>query len=173
LGACSVPRVNEIPELFRRITTGVYVIGAAHGGRRGAFTAAWVVQASYRPLLLAVSVNPQNAAHELLKASGGFAVSVLKRGQMELARRLGARSEPGQDKLAGVAWRPGYKGAPVLQEALACFDCEVASCVAAGDHELVVGRVIGGRILDAAAAPMTYADTGAMDGSGSLYPASF
>jgi flavin reductase (DIM6/NTAB) family NADH-FMN oxidoreductase RutF len=165
--------MSEIRELFRRITLGVYVIGAAHEGRRGVFTAAWVMPASYRPLLLAVSVNPGNASHAILKASGSFAVSVLKRGQLELARRFGARAEPGHDKLVGVAWRPGNRGAPVLQEALACFECEVASCIAAGDHELVVGRVTAGRILDPDAAPMTYAETADLDSSSLLYPASF
>ena len=60
--------VNEIVELFRRITLGVYVIGAAHEGRRGAFTAAWVMQASYDPPLLVISVNPRNATQGILKA---------------------------------------------------------------------------------------------------------
>lgn len=165
--------MNEIAELFRRITLGVYVVGAAHEGRRGAFTAAWVTQASYDPLLLAVCVNPHNATHALLKASGGFAVSVLKQGQLDLARRFGIPPESGQDKLAGVAWRSGYSGAPVLEEALAHFECELMSCAPAGDHELVIGRVIGGRILDTDAVPLRYADTGSMDESSSLYPASF
>lgn len=165
--------MNQIAQLFRRITLGVYVVGASHEGRRGAFTAVWVTQASYDPPLLAVSVNPRNATHALMKASGGFAVSVLKQGQLDLAHRFGTPSESGRDKLAGVAWRPGYRGAPVLKEPLAYFECELMNSVAAGDHELVVGRVIGGRILDAEAVPLTYADTGSMDGSTSLYPASF
>ena len=165
--------MNEIAELFDRISLGVYVVGVAHGGRHNAFTAAWVMQVSYRPLLLAVSVNPENASHAILKASGRFAVNVLKRGQLDLAGRFGTPAEAGQDKLAGVAWYPGIGGAPVLQDALACFECELTSCMAAGDHELIVGRVAQGRILDSAGAPMLYADTGALDGSGPLYPASF
>jgi hypothetical protein len=40
----------------------------------------------------------------------------------------------------------------------------------AGDHELVLGRVVGGKILDRHAAPLTYAETGEMDGSSALYP---
>jgi flavin reductase (DIM6/NTAB) family NADH-FMN oxidoreductase RutF len=165
--------MSEITELFSRLTLGVYVVGVAHGERRDAFTAAWVMQVSYDPLLLAVSVNPDNASHAILQASGGFAVSVLKGGQLELARHFGTRSGRGQDKLAGVAWSPGHKGAPVLQEALAYFECELVNRTPAGDHEIAVGRVIGGQILDRDATPMIYADTGAMDGSSTLYPASF
>jgi flavin reductase (DIM6/NTAB) family NADH-FMN oxidoreductase RutF len=165
--------MSEMTELFSRLTLGVYVIGVAHDSRRDAFTAAWVMQVSYDPLLLAVSINPENASHAILQASGGFAVSVLKTGQLELARHFGTRSGRGHDKLAGVAWRPGHKGAPVLPEALAYFECELDSRAPAGDHEIAIGRVIGGQILDCDAAPMTYAETGSMDGSGTLYPPSF
>jgi flavin reductase (DIM6/NTAB) family NADH-FMN oxidoreductase RutF len=165
--------MSEMTELFSRLTLGVYVVGVAHGERRDAFTAAWVMQVSYDPLLLAVSVNPDNASHAILQASGGFAVSVLKQGQLELARHFGTRSGRGQDKLAGIAWRPGREGAPVLQEALAYFECELVNRMQAGDHEISVGRVIGGQILDRDATPMNYAETGPMDGSSTLYPASF
>jgi hypothetical protein len=43
----------------------------------------------------------------------------------------------------------------------------------AGDHELVLGRVIDGEILAPGAAPMTYAETGELDGSRDLYPRRF
>jgi len=164
---------GEISELFHRLTSGVYAIGVAAGDQRDAFTAAWVIQVSFDPLLLALSVNPQNLSYELLHAGGGFTVNVLKREQLDLARRLGTRSGRDEDKLAGVAWRPARRGAPILQEALAYFDCELAGSMAAGDHELVLGRVTDGRLLDRRSPPLTYADTGAMDGSSELYPAKF
>jgi flavin reductase (DIM6/NTAB) family NADH-FMN oxidoreductase RutF len=163
--------VNEITALFRRLSIGVYVVGVAQGELRDAFTAAWVMQVSFDPLLLALSVNPQNASYPLLRGSGAFTVSVLKQGQLELARRFGTQSGREQDKLAGVQWHPGRSGAPILDDALAYFDCELTESVRAGDHELVVGRVVAGRIVDADAVPMTYADTGDMDGSSALYPA--
>jgi len=100
-------------------------------------------------------------------------VNVLKKGQLELARRFGTRSGRNEDKLAGIRWRPGRTGAPILEQALAYFDCELAGRHRAGDHELVLGRVVDGKILDPGAAPLTYADTGDMDGSADLYPAGF
>lgn len=165
--------MNDIEALFRRLTHGVYVVGAAHGDRRNAFTAAWVTQVSYDPLMLAVSINPQHATDALVQASGAFTVNVLKSGAMDVARRFGTQSGRDEDKLAGAAWRPGKTGAPVLDDALAYFDCEVAGSMPAGDHELIVARVVDGRVLDATAVPMTYAETGDLDGSSSLYPAWF
>jgi flavin reductase (DIM6/NTAB) family NADH-FMN oxidoreductase RutF len=164
---------NEVVALFRRLTLGVYVVGVADGQRRDAFTAAWIMQASFDPLLLAVSINPDNASYELLHASGGFTVNVLKHGQLELARRLGTKSGRDEDKLAGIRTHPGRLGAPVLADALAYFDCELEGRTRAGDHELVLGRVVGGKILDRDATPLTYAETDDMDGSSALYPRQF
>ena len=161
---------NQVAALFRRLTLGVYVVGVAEGQRRDAFTAAWITQVSFDPLLLAVSINPDNASYEVLHASGGFTVNVLKQGQLELARRLGTTSGRNQDKLAGIAFRPGRTGAPILNDALAYFECELMGRTRAGDHELVLGRVLDGKILDPIATPLTYAETGDMDGSAALYP---
>lgn len=165
--------MSEVAALFRRLTQGVYVVGAAHEGRRDAFTAAWLMQVSFEPLLLALSVNPDNASAPLLRAAGEFTVSVLAGDQLDLARRFGTRSGRDEDKLAGVRWRPGRGGAPVLEDAVAFFECEETDRLPVGDHDLVVARVTGGRVLRADAVPLGYAETGDMDGSGALYPPGF
>ena len=161
---------SELAELLRRVTAGVYVIGTAAEGTRDAFTAAWVIQVSFDPLLLALSINPGHASYPLLHAGGGFTVSVLAEGQEEAARHFGATSARERDKLAGVRWRPGRRGAPILEDALAWFECELAGAMSAGDHELVTGRVAAGGLLAPDARPLTYAATGDMDGSSALYP---
>jgi flavin reductase (DIM6/NTAB) family NADH-FMN oxidoreductase RutF len=165
--------VNETAELFHRLTLGVYVVGVADGDERDAFTAAWVMQVSFDPLLLSLSINPEHASYPLLHAGRGFTVNVLKQGQQDLARRFGTRSGRDEDKLAGIRWRPGRTGRPILDDALAYFDCELAGHTPAGDHELVLGRVTDGKVLDRSARPLTYAETGDMDGSGALYPNKF
>jgi flavin reductase (DIM6/NTAB) family NADH-FMN oxidoreductase RutF len=165
--------LSDIAALFHRLSYGVYVVGVGAGGRRDGFTAAWIMQVSFNPLLLAVSINPENASYELLHASGGFTVNVLKQGQLEMARHFGTRSGRTEDKLASMGWRPGRTGGPILDQALAYFDCELMGRHRGGDHELVLGRVVDGKVLDPGGAPLTYADTGEMDGSTALYPKSF
>jgi flavin reductase (DIM6/NTAB) family NADH-FMN oxidoreductase RutF len=164
---------NQMAALFRHLTLGVHVVGVAEGERRNAFTAAWIMQVSFDPLLLALSINPQNASYPLLRESGAFVVTVLKAHQLELARQFGTPSAGGRDKLAAARWQPGRSGAPILQDGLAYFDCDITARMRTGDHELVIGRVVDGRILDASASPLIYQTTGDMDGSAALYPAAF
>ena len=157
---------NSIAALFQRLTQGVYVIGVAQGETRNAFTAAWIMQASFDPMLLVLSVNQQHSSYALLKQSGVFSVNVLKRGQLALAAHFGQGAAA--DKLASWPGR-GPTGAPLLQDALAWFECRLVSELPAGDHMLALGRVIDGRLLDALAAPLTYAETGALDGASALF----
>lgn len=158
--------------LFATLTHGVYVIGVACGEERNAFTAAWVMQASFDPPLLALSVNPRHFSYRLLKASGAFSVNVLKRGQVDLARHFGQPAR--MDKLAAVVWRPGrHTGTPLLDEALAWFECRVESEYPAGDHVLAVGRAVDGGVREASAAPLSYRDSGDLDGAAALFPVSF
>ncbi|HEY7635599.1 MAG TPA: flavin reductase [Gemmatimonadales bacterium] len=160
-------------ELFRRLTNGLYVVGVAHGDERDAFTAAWITQVSFEPLLLALSINPTHASYPILQAGGVFSVSVLGRGQLELARHFGTQSGRAVNKLAGQRWQEGLGGTPVLLDAAAYLECRVVGGHAAGDHQLVLGEVVGGRVLAPTALPMTYAETGNLDGSVELYPAAF
>jgi flavin reductase (DIM6/NTAB) family NADH-FMN oxidoreductase RutF len=98
-------------------------------------------------------------------------VNVLKKGQLELAAHYGAR--PGPDKLASLQWTMGRIGVPLLLESLAWFECQVVGEHPAGDHVLVVGKVVDGKLLDSKAEPMAYRETGAMDGASALFPKAF
>jgi len=106
-------------------------------------------------------------------AAGAFAVSILSHGQLELARHFGTQSGRAVDKLAGRRWQPAHGGAPVLLDALGYLECGLVGRYPAGDHELVLGQVVGGRLFTPMALPMTYAETGNLDGSAELYPSTF
>ena len=64
----------------------------------------------------------------------------------------------------------GRTGLPLLHEALAWFECRLVDERPAGDHMLVMGSVIGGKLLDSEAEPLSYRETGAMDGAAALFP---
>jgi flavin reductase (DIM6/NTAB) family NADH-FMN oxidoreductase RutF len=157
-------------ELCRRLTAGVYVITASHGGRRGGFTAAWVTQVSFDPVLLAVSINPGNATWALIAEAGRFAVNVLASGQQQTARHFGLQSGREVDKFPPGIAEATPEGDVVLVDAVSWLGCRVERQFPAGDHVVVLARVVSGDVLNPHAGPMRYADTGNMDGSADLFP---
>jgi flavin reductase (DIM6/NTAB) family NADH-FMN oxidoreductase RutF len=73
-------------------------------------------------------------------------------------------------KLTLTEWTTDRIGLPLLREALAWFECQVVGEHPAGDHVLVLGKVLNGKLLDFQAEPMAYRETGAMDGASALFP---
>lgn len=161
----------SISALFQRLTHGVYVVGVTDGTVRNAFTAAWVMQVSFDPLLLALSINPRHSSCSLLRQGRAFSVNVLGQHQLELAAHFGQPASA--DKLSSKDWTAGRTGVPLLNEAIAWFECRVEEERPAGDHVLVIGRVIDGKLIEANAEPMAYRETGALDGAAALFPESF
>lgn len=150
--------------LVKQISHGVYVIGVGVGERQNAFTAAWVMQVSFDPLLLAISINPEHYSYQLMQESGVCTVNVLGQDQYALAEHFGRSAK---DKMAGFQWQQAETGAPVLSESLAYFDCQVSHYTDAGDHKIAVCKVVEAAMLNQGR-PMLYSQTGDMDGSSRL-----
>lgn len=157
--------IENPSHLMKQLTHGVYVVGVGRDDYQNAFTAAWLMQVSFQPLLLAISINPANYSYQLLRNSGVCAVSVLDQTQYALAEHFGRAIK---DKMLGFRWQTAKTGAPILSESLAYFDCELCHCTDAGDHKIAVCRVVDAAILNPGE-PLRYQQTGNMDGSDKLY----
>ena len=156
----------ENPEaLFKQISHGVYVIGVTDGTHQNAFTAAWVMQVSFNPLLLAISINPEHYSYQLLQAGGVCTVNVLGQKHYAIAEHFGRSAN---DKITGFQWQKDKTGAPILSESLAYFDCQVSHYTDAGDHKIAICKVVSAGKLNEGR-PLLYNQTGAMDGSSELY----
>ena len=162
---------KDLALLFQQLTQGVYVIGVVDDGQYNSFTAVWVMQVSFNPPIVAISVNLNHSSYRMIKNSQVFTVNVLKNDQLELGEHFGKPSTT--DKLADITWHSDQTGAPILDNAMAFFECEVINECEAGDHMIVVGRVVNGAVIDADASPLLYRDTEDMDGSTNLYPDTF
>ncbi len=123
-----------------------YVVTSSHGGKIGAMTAAWVMPTSIDPPMLVVAIAPRRYTYTLIRMSGEFAVNVFEYKYMREVYYLGSVSgwdEPKKVEKSGLHLKPGRSvGAPVFEEAHAVAECKVENIVPAGDHDLVVGRVV-------------------------------
>jgi len=128
------------------LTYGIYVVTVGLEGGATALTASWVSQVSFDPPLVMVAIGRERFCNRVLREGGKFTVNVLAEDQAGLAGEF-ARDETG-DRLADVpVVEPQTTGAPVLADALAYLDCEVAEFFEPGDHTLFVGKVLGGAVL--------------------------
>ncbi|MCF3963913.1 flavin reductase family protein [Streptomyces fuscigenes] len=128
--------------VFRRHAAGVAVITAGTEGRPVGFTATSLTSVAADPPMVSFGVSTTSSCWPVLARTRYVGVHVLAEHQRELAATF-ARS--GADRFAPpTSWSFGPHGVPVLDGVLAWLVCEVESRVPAGDHRIVVARVVEG-----------------------------
>ena len=132
-------------EVFRRTisrwATGVAVVTASEGPRDAGLTVNAMLSVSLAPPLLLVSLTHDADTTPVLERTRMFGVSLLNASQRALSERF-ARAVTSEEKFAGVAVHRGSTGVPLLDGALATFECELEQRVEVADHHLLVGRVV-------------------------------
>jgi flavin reductase (DIM6/NTAB) family NADH-FMN oxidoreductase RutF len=131
----------ELQALMRRLPQGVAVLTVDAAGERLGLTVDSLVSLSLEPPLVGVSISRQAAMHELLRAAGGFALSVLAGGQEDVAQHF-ARGVPPIAHWHGIATRAGASDAPLIEGALGWMECSLAGGHVVGDHTLFIGEVL-------------------------------
>jgi flavin reductase (DIM6/NTAB) family NADH-FMN oxidoreductase RutF len=138
-------------EAIRRITSRfwgpVCAITAAHDGEAGGQIAVGVLSASILPDAprVLIEIWKANRTHDLIAASGAFAVHPLTKEHAELVRRLGFRSAHDEaGKLDGLAWTAGETGSPIFADAPGFLECRVAGSLDATDMTVFLGTIVAG-----------------------------
>lgn len=137
---------QRFKDALSRFATGVTVVAGLEEGRPVGFTCQSFMSVSIDPPYVAVAPARTSTTWPRIARAGSFCVNVLTDEQGELARAF-ARS--GGDKFAGIDWDPApVTGAPAIRGCLAWIDCRVELVHDAGDHELILGRVLDLGVVD-------------------------
>lgn len=97
---------------------------------------------SWEPPLVLVSIDSLSQSLDFVIASGFFAVNFLTDRQEFLAERFAGRAPLVNARFEGAPHRFETTGAPILEETLGWLDCKVERAIDAGDHTLILGRVV-------------------------------
>jgi len=120
--------------------TGVTVVTALSGESRPVgLTVNSFNSLSLEPALVLWSLGVRSRSLGTFMAAKRFAVNVLSDRQVDLALRF-ARS--GVDRFVGVAAHRGLSDLPLIEGALAWFECETRAQHRHGDHVLFIGEVL-------------------------------
>jgi flavin reductase (DIM6/NTAB) family NADH-FMN oxidoreductase RutF len=141
LADAAVPAVS--PLAFRgamgSFATGVTIVTACDAeGRPVGLTANSFNSVSLTPPLVLWSLSSAARSMAVFGHAAHYAINVLAADQRGLAERFAGRVA---DRFAGVAYRSGLHGCPVIEGAAAVFECRSRSRHEEGDHVIFVGEV--------------------------------
>lgn len=125
---------------FRRgmsLLAGAVTIVTTDGpaGRQG-FTASAVCSVTDRPPTLLVCVNLGSSVGKVFSENHAVCVNLIQPDQTGLAMLFGGKT-PAETRFSAAKWSSGVTGAPVLEGALASFDCTVRDHHDVGTHRML------------------------------------
>ena len=144
--------------MMGHFATGVTVVGARHGPLLAGMTANAIASISIDPPLMMASIARKAETHVAIVGSHAFAVSVLSREQRGLADCFAQPTTA--DKLkrfCDAAWHEAETGSPILEGALAYFDCRLTEHHDGGDHVIFLGEIVAAGFREDAEPLLWYA----------------
>lgn len=160
---------DEFRAAMSRLASGVVLLTAqeppldpddptAPRGEDAGMTATAFMSVSLDPPMVLVGLREGSRMDDLLAEQPLWAVSVLADSQRHIAGRFAMKGRVSDRLLfADIPWTRGeVSGAPLVGGALAVLECRTEQRVSAGDHTLVVGRVLTARAPSAQGGPLTY-----------------
>lgn len=122
-----------------RFATGVAVVTTSAGGTPHGMTVNSLTSVSLDPPLLLVCLTVGARSTHAVSEAGRFAVNILSARQEHLALRFAKR---GEDHFADLDVTTGGHSVAIIPDAFAHLECVVEQEIVAGDHLVVIGRVI-------------------------------
>jgi len=154
--------MNERVDLFklgmRRLAAGVSLITTRDAqGRPHGMVATSVTSVCITPPSLLTCINKTASSHDALASAGIFCVNLLAEGDDEVAMRYSS-SRLREMRFGEGTWGSLETGSPVLDGAIASFDCRVTSTVEASSHTIFIGEVVAVRLREQTISPLLYLD---------------
>lgn len=142
----SLPTAEAFRRACGRFATGVAIVttldaaGAPYGVTVNSFTSV-----SLDPPLVLFCLDRGAQALAAFSANNPFVINILDQSQRDLSQRFAARLP---DRFAGLDYRTGLTGAPILHGSLAILECRHQAALDGGDHLIFVGQVLSVEACD-------------------------
>jgi 3-hydroxy-9,10-secoandrosta-1,3,5(10)-triene-9,17-dione monooxygenase reductase component len=137
--AAPTPDPRSFRDALGRWITGVAFVTAVPDAKPAGLIVNSLTSVSLQPPLISFSPSRSSLTWQRMRRTGRFGVNLLAHQHEHFARRAAPADA---DRFAGLDWRPGRSGVPLLTDALATLECETVAEHPAGDHWIVIGQVI-------------------------------
>lgn len=131
---------TEFRQALGRFATGIAVVTTlGKDGEPLGLTVNSFNSVSLDPPLVLWSLDKSSLQLDGFKNSGFYGVSILSREQEETSNLFAMVTD---DRFERTGWQTGKTGAPMIDGALAQIDCTTEQIIDAGDHVVLLGRVV-------------------------------
>lgn len=149
----------EFRQVCGRFATGICIAATADRGVDYAMTVNAFTSVSLDPLLVLVCVEKTTRFHEAVLSSGAWTLSILPDDAEDVSRWFAEKGRPTLRQFAEYAHHSApVTSMPVLDMATGFLECRTYAVYDGGDHDIVVGEVVGVWAAPAPRSPLLYVE---------------
>lgn len=130
---------RQLRDALGHFATGVTVVTLWHDGEVHGMTANSFTSVSLDPPLLLVNIAKGNRTHDLVTQIGRFGVNILGEEHEDVSTHFAQAGE--RETPESIRFQSSNGGSPIMDGAIAWFDCTVWNSYDGGDHTIFVGHV--------------------------------
>jgi len=131
--------IDLMKQVNRQFVTGVTVITTMDGDTPKGLAVNAFASISLTPPTVVVCVQRTSNTHDRLFRADHLAINILSTAQLRVVERFASKSD---DKFAGLEWRPGPFGSPLIDLSSARMETEIRERLQTLTHTVFVCRVV-------------------------------
>lgn len=140
-------------KVMGHFASGVTVVTTKVDGTLQGMTATAIASLSLNPPLILVCVDKRAGMWQHLTNAKFYAMNFLAEPQEAVSNKF---AQKGPKDFSDVPHKFAETGAPVFTESLGYLDCKIVEVAAGGDHDIFIGEIVAGELLNPDAKPLLH-----------------
>jgi flavin reductase (DIM6/NTAB) family NADH-FMN oxidoreductase RutF len=145
MSTCAQPTLHLMKLVNRQFITGVTVVTVLDDGQPRGLAVNAFSSIALEPPTVMVAVQYTSSTHDCLFPAQHLAINILSTDQLDVVTRFATKSD---DKFAGLDWRQGPFGSPLIDRSAACMEVEIRERLRASTHTIFMCRVLHAEVGD-------------------------
>ena len=140
---------DPIKDALQMIPYGFYSITSRYEDDVNAMVANWFTQVSFEPRQVGLAIQKNCYSRGLIGKGNVFAVNIFEKADVEMIKPYTKGRAKNPTKMEDAKYTPGLEtGCPILEGATAYLECRVVAIHDNdGDHDMVIGEVVGAGVI--------------------------
>ena len=148
--------IRNLKDCFAKFATGVMIAATGSGDNSDVhgLTINSFSSVSLEPPLVLFSVGNESSNLEQFRNNSFFTLNILSADQQDLAVEFAKPAN--KDKFLTSQYSFSANGCPVFEGVMAYMECKIDKIIAAGDHHIIIGEVVGFNHNNSDQSPLLY-----------------
>lgn len=140
---------QQFRDAMARLGAAVSIVTSNGDAGLAGCTASAICSVTDEPPTLLICLNRASRNNASFRRNGRLCVNILAATHEDLARAFSAAEKPLEDRFGSGSWIVGDNGCPVLEDAIASVECDIADVSEVGSHSVFFCRVTAARTKEA------------------------